>query len=155
MLDASSLKAKQAPPGFALDLVHPPNAQISRDYYRRVGGPWGWVDHLSWADTQWEAYAHHANLSTYLATVDQAPVGYCEYQTQEGGDVQLKYFGLLPEHLGRGLGGAFLSEVIKQAWQLPNIKRLWLHTCTHDHPNALGNYLKRGFEVYQTRTVNE
>jgi GNAT superfamily N-acetyltransferase len=65
--------------------------------------------------------------------------------------VQLAYFGLLPEFLGRRLGGWFLSESIARAWEW-NARRVWVHTCSLDHPAALANYEARGMTVYQIET---
>ncbi len=59
------------------------------------------------------------------------------------------YFGLLPEFIGRGLGGPLLTAAVRRAWEIPGARRVWLHTCTEDHPQALANYLSRGFSVFR------
>jgi GNAT superfamily N-acetyltransferase len=77
-------------------------------------------------------------------------VGYFELESQAGGNVEISYFGLLPESIGKGLGGALLSAAVEGAWKLPDTRRVWVHTCTHDHEHALANYLKRGFRIFKT-----
>jgi GNAT superfamily N-acetyltransferase len=68
---------------------------------------------------------------------------------QEGGQVELAYFGLLPSFIGRGLGTELLAAAIDRAWQL-RPGRVWVHTCTLDHPRALQTYQSRGFEIYKS-----
>jgi GNAT superfamily N-acetyltransferase len=69
------------------------------------------------------------------------------------GEVELVQFGLTPEFIGQGLGKFFLQWAIDRAWGY-GPRRLWLHTCTLDHPAALPNYLKAGFRIYkEERTV--
>jgi GNAT superfamily N-acetyltransferase len=121
---------------------------INRDFYRAVGGQWHWVDRLSWTDEQWQRYVEQPGLSTWIARLDGQQVGYFELDHQPEIGVEIAYFGLMPEFIGRGLGGVLLSEAIGRAWQL-GTKRVWVHTCTLDHPNALDNYLARGLEIYK------
>jgi GNAT superfamily N-acetyltransferase len=106
---------------------------------------------LSWSDERWQEYIDQPGLQTWIGYLDDAEVGYFELDRQPATGVEIAYFGLLPEFIGRGLGGALLTEAIRRAWQL-GTKRVWVHTCTLDHPQALSNYLARGLEIYQTRT---
>ncbi len=73
-----------------------------------------------------------------------------ELEAQAGGSVEIVYFGLLPEFIGQGLGGALLSAAVGRAWEVRDTKRVWVHTCSQDHENALSNYLARGFELFRT-----
>ncbi len=67
---------------------------------------------------------------------------------------EIAYFGLLPEFIGRGLGGALLTSAIEEAWRMsPSITRVWVHTCTCDHPSALANYQARGMVIYKRETA--
>jgi GNAT superfamily N-acetyltransferase len=73
------------------------------------------------------------------------------YDLHSGGEAEIVTFGLLPEFVGRGLGGFALTLGIQQAWALaPSVKRVWLHTSTFDHPRALPNYHRRGFRTFKT-----
>ncbi|MBI1368641.1 MAG: GNAT family N-acetyltransferase [Planctomycetes bacterium] len=143
----------EAPAGWGIDLVTPPDGAVNDRFYRRVGANWLWKDRLSWSMSDWHAYARREGLSTWIARLDDDEVGYAELHDDAAGSVQLCYFGLLPEHIGRGLGRRMLDDVLKIAWALPGTRRVWLHTCTNDHPHALSNYQARGFEIYHTRLI--
>jgi GNAT superfamily N-acetyltransferase len=80
------------------------------------------------------------------------PAGYSELNFISAGQVKLEYFGLFPEFIGRGLGGWFLDWTVHQAWR-PGVRRIWVHTCTLDHPNALPVYQKAGFQIYNRVTA--
>jgi GNAT superfamily N-acetyltransferase len=125
--------------------------QYSKFLYALVGSSWEWQDKLSWTDAQWEAYAHDSALRTFVGYYEGTPAGYFELQQQPGDDVELAYFGLSPGFIGRGLGGPLLSTAIAEAWDMKP-RRVWVHTCDLDHPNALVNYQARGFKVYKVET---
>jgi GNAT superfamily N-acetyltransferase len=125
-----------------------PLPELNRFLYVTVGAPWNWYMRLTWSWQKWHDYLAQATVSTWVAYQGATPIGYFELQKQAGGNAEIVYFGLLPEFVGKGVGGALLEDAIHQAWQLAN-NRIWLHTCTLDHPNALPNYLRRGFEIFK------
>ncbi len=126
--------------------------QFNRLLYCLVGADWTWIDKLKWADQQWRAYAESENLRTFIAYSDGTIAGYYELRRDEAGDVEIAIFGLAPKFIGRGFGGALLTHALEEAWRMrPN--RVWLHTCTLDHPAALPNYQARGMRVYKTETT--
>ena len=127
----------------------PPRPELNRRYYEQVGADWQWTDRLSWSAEDWAEYACRPALHTYLGVLAGEEAGYFELEEQAEGDVEIALFGLLPGFIGKGLGGAFLSEAIDKAWALPGTRRVWVHTCTLDHENALANYEKRGFRVFK------
>ncbi len=90
-----------------------------------------------------------------MAYVDGTPAGYAELEAQPGGDVEIKYFGLLPAFIGLGLGGALLTDIIRRALALDGARRVWLHTCDLDHPGALANYQRRGFRIFKIEEGSE
>lgn len=153
MTDRAELIAKPSPEGLELTRILPNNGAVNQRFYQEVGRDWAWHDRLTWTEGQWSSYAARDGLSTWIAKLDGVEIGYAELESQAGGDVQLCYFGLLPDYIGQGLGGAMLSRVIEIAWAIPGAKRVWLHTCTADHPGARANYESRGFEVYRTERV--
>ena len=126
------------------------NHHINRFFYSWVGGPFQWTDKLSWSDSQWQSYAEDDNLRLWIGYLNGTPAGYFELQKQ-GDDVEIFYFGLAEGFLDKGIGGHFLSEAISQAWNW-DAKRVWVHTCSLDHPYALKNYQARGFRVYKEET---
>lgn len=152
MKSASSLKAISASKGLQIYECEIKQFQFNKFLYQLVGRDWEWIDKLSWSDEQWKAYAENDNLRTWVAYYKGSPAGYYELQQQNSGDVEIAYFGLAPKFIGWGFGGYLLSQAIKSAWKMKETKRVWVHTCTLDHPGALQNYKARGMEVYRVDT---
>lgn len=121
-----------------------------RYLYVEVGRAYHWVDRLSWTEEEIRAWL--AGPSTvWLMTVAGAPAGYFELRGHPDGSMEIAYFGLMPEFVGQGLGRRLLAWAVEAAWaEKPS--RVWLHTCTLDHPSALPNYLKRGFKKVRDET---
>jgi GNAT superfamily N-acetyltransferase len=152
MRDRSALRPGRAPePAVRVDRVHDCPASFYRYLYTEVGREYAWVDRLGWSDETIRAHLNNANVSLWLMTVHGAPAGYFELKRDRSGGVEIAYFGLLPEFIGRGLGGHLLTEAVEQAWAL-GPDRVWLHTNTQDHPAAIANYLKRGFTAFHSET---
>lgn len=124
--------------------------RFNRDLYFRVGEQWDWVDRRTWTDEQWKEYATAPELWTFAGYYEQALAGYYELRRDSEGGIEIAYFGLLPGWIGRGLGGALLTSALERAWRMePTPSRVWVHTCNHDHPQALANYKARGMVVYK------
>ena len=103
-----------------------------------------------WTDKQWEEYGLGPELRTFGAYYDNSLAGYYELRRDNEGGIEIAYFGLLPEFIGRGFGGALLTSAIEEAWRMsPSITRVWVHTCTYDHASALTNYQVRGLVIYK------
>lgn len=126
----------------------------NRLLYDLVGDDWQWFDKRSWTDDDWRKYAEAENLRTWVGYLGGSPAGYYELQKQENDNIEIAYFGLLRPFIARGLGGYLLSHAIMSAWEWA-AKRVWVHTCTLDHPSALKNYQARGMKVYKTETANQ
>lgn len=124
--------------------------QVNRFLYQLVGGPWSWTDKLSWTNAQWENYVRSEHLRTFLACYDDSLAGYYELSHDAADDVEIAYFGLVPQFVGKGIGGALLTHALRRAWAWP-ARRVWCHTCSLDHPAALPNYQARGMKVYHSR----
>ncbi len=120
-----------------------------RFLYAEVGRAHQWVDRLPWSPAEIRAYLADPAVTLWLLTVWGAPAGYFELRRDPDGSIEIAYFGLLREFLGRGLGGHLLTQAVQRAWDA-GATRVWVHTSTLDHPSALPNYLKRGFKVYKT-----
>ena len=95
------------------------------------------------------AYLSDPAVSLWVMTVGDAVAGYFELRREDEKSTEIVYFGLLPEFTGRGLGGFLLTEAVERAWA-SGARRVWLHTCSFDHPVAIQNYLDRGFIVFKT-----
>lgn len=123
-----------------------------RYLYCEVGRNYHWVDRLGWTDEQIQAYYSQPSVSLWVLYCAGAPGGYFELcQHEDDRSVEIAYFGLLKEFIGRGLGKYLLSFAVERAWE-KTIHRVWLHTCTLDHPAALSNYVQRGFKPFQQET---
>ncbi len=126
--------------------VHTCPPSFYRYLYREVGRPWHWIDRLPWPDEFIRTHLASAGIETWLLSHDTVPAGFAELERAPDGSVELVYFGLLPDFIGRGVGRAFLDAVLERAWD-GGSRRVWLHTCTLDHPRALPHYLSAGFRV--------
>jgi len=115
---------------------------------------WSWNDKRLWSDQQWKEYGLSPELRTFAAHHDGSLAGYYELRFDDERGVEIAYFGLLPEFIGRGLGGALLTSAIGDAWRTTSsVSRVWVHTCTLDHPGALANYQARGMVIYKQETT--
>ena len=131
-----------------------PDFQLNKFFYKQVGKKHRWLDRLSWSDEKWINYISNKNLETYLITEKEDLAGFFELlYNPELKETEISYFGLLEEYIGKGIGGYALSEAIKRCFK-KDIKRVWLHTCTLDHPNALKNYIARGMTVFKKENIN-
>lgn len=145
----SQLRPKRSDhPDFAVRKLGVPLPAFNRFLYETVGRDWRWVDRLAWSETQWADWVQRPQLHTWVGYAHGTPAGYFELEEQADGDVEIAYFGLLPAFIGQGLGGQLLSECVECAWAL-GAKRVWVHTCSLDHPGALANYRARGFRVFR------
>ena len=120
-----------------------------RHLYVEVGRNYDWIDRLPWSDEDIVAHLSQAEISLWLMTDDGAAAGYFELRRCEDGSVEVAYFGLLPEFIGRGLGKYLLTRAVEEAWAA-GANRVWLHTCTLDDPAAMPNYLKRAFRPFKS-----
>jgi GNAT superfamily N-acetyltransferase len=132
-----------------IERQHDCSIDLFRFLYVEVGRNYHWIDRLPWTDEQIAEYLQRAENSLWLLTYNGEPAGYFELHKCEDGSIELAYFGLLGNFIGRGLGKHLLSRATEQAWT-EGANRVWLHTCTLDDPAALPNYLKRGFKPFKT-----
>lgn len=145
-----------SPAALAYQLVRAeiPCPALNRFLYTAVGARWYWYGRLSWDHARWLRYLS-GPVETWVAYVSGTPAGYFELELQAGGSVELVFFGLMPDFVGKGMGGALLSDAIRRAWAMGAPQRVWVHTCDLDHPSALANYQARGFRVFKQETKLE
>lgn len=150
MRDPSALRAARvADPSLAVVRVEKPDPALWRWLYTEVGREYRWVDRLEWSEEEANAYLSDRKVSLWLLTAGERTAGYFELRQEDDGAVEIVYLGLLPEFTGRGLGGHLLTEAVERAWAA-GARRVWLHTCSFDHPGAIPNYISRGFVVFST-----
>ena len=131
-----------------------PDFQLNKFFYKQVGKKHRWLDRLNWSDEKWINYISNKNLDTYNISDSENLVGFFELLNNPHlSETEISYFGLLEEYIGRGIGGYALSVAIRKSFE-KDIKRVWLHTCTLDHPNALKNYIARGMTVFKKENIN-
>ena len=148
MLDPADLKNEVIEKNYDLKTTDCSLPELNRFLYLAVGSPWTWYMRVTWTYQQWANYLDNSNIVTWVAYRNATPIGYFELELQPDKNVEIAYFGLIPEFIGKGHGKALLQDAIKKAWELGG-KRVWLHTCSLDHPQALSNYLTRGFKVFR------
>jgi GNAT superfamily N-acetyltransferase len=136
-----------------IELLEDCSVPFFRFLYQEVGSDYHWTDRLSWSDDRIREHLANSAVTLWLMSWDEDPAGYFELRRHEDDSVEIAYFGLLPGFIGRGWGKYLLTRAVQTSWQ-QKPTRVWLHTCTLDHPAALPNYLRRGFrpvreEVYE------
>lgn len=122
-----------------------PGPDKYRALFRRVGAPWLWFSRLAMGEAALTAIVHHPGVAIFAA-VDRAgiEVGLLELDYRAPGQCEIAYFALVPELAGRGLGRWLMAEALARAWR-KGVTRVWVHTCTLDHPSALNFYRAQGF----------
>jgi len=139
---------------YSLNQVLSNDFQLNKFFYKQIGKNYQWVDRLVWTDKNWIEYVSSPNLFTFVLKNNEEIAGFFELiYHKDKLETEIAYFGLLKEYFGKKLGGYMLSEAIKKSFSF-NVKRVWVHTCSLDHKNAIKNYLSRGMKIYSTETAN-
>jgi ribosomal protein S18 acetylase RimI-like enzyme len=133
-------------PGLRIERVRTPCPEYNKFLHVVVGAPWRWGGRSDWGEKQWRAHVGRDELETWVMYRDGTPAGYFELERNPAGDAQILVFGLLPQFVGQGLGGHLLTKAVQRAFA-SGANRVWLQTCSHDHPHALKNYQARGFRL--------
>lgn len=139
-------------PGLRIEKVEIPCPELNKFFHTLVGYDYQWGGRSDWGRNKWYDYADRDELETWIAYMRGTPAGYFELEKQPNGDVQIPCIGLLPQFVGKGLGGVLLTRAVERAWELSE-RAVFLRTCSLDHPHALHNYLARGFHVAETKTT--
>jgi ribosomal protein S18 acetylase RimI-like enzyme len=138
---------------YSLDLLEPINFQLNKFFYKNIGKKHKWIDRLIWSETQWIDYVSSSKVETFIFKYKDNLVGFFELIFhKENKEVEIAYFGLLEEFQNKKLGSYLLSEAIKISF-IHKVNRVWLHTCSLDHKNALNNYIGRGMKIFKTETL--
>jgi len=116
-----------------------------------VGGPWLWWGRKVLNDDELEQIIHDPQVEVHVLYMDEHPIGFGELDFRTEGEVELVYLGLILDQIGRGIGRWLLGEMLRHAWA-KGPGRVWLHTCTLDHPKAIPFYERAGFVVYKEET---
>ena len=138
---------------YSINLVDPADFQLNKFFYKNIGKKHHWVDRLIWTEKQWIDYVSNKDVKTYILKNEKDLVGYFELILHsEKNEVEIAYLGLLEEYQNKKIGSYLLSSAIKNSF-LNKPKRVWVHTCSLDHKNALNNYIARGMKIFKSETV--
>ena len=141
------------PEGYKIQFIEPTNFQINKFFYKNVGKNHHWVDRLIWGEKEWTQYVSDEKVKTYVLKKKDDLVGYFELIIhKDKNEVEIAYLGLLEEYHNKKLGSYLLSTAIKNSSEC-NPQRVWVHTCSLDHKNALSNYIARGMKIFKKETI--
>ena len=137
----------------SLKLLEPINFQLNKFFYKNIGKKHKWTDRLVWTEAQWIEYVSSKEVRTYILKFKNDLAGFFEliFHTNEK-EVEIAYFGLLEEFQNKKLGSYLLSQAIRKSFN-SKINRVWVHTCSLDHKNALKNYIARGMKIFKSETI--
>jgi len=136
------------PDGFLLQPLTDRDPDAYRTLFRKVGGNWLWFSRLVMSDEELISVLKNPTREIYVIRHDDQDVGLMELDFSEPNEVELVFLGLTSNVTGKGIGRAVISAATALAWAKP-VERFWVHTCTFDHPSALGFYIRSGFIPYQ------
>ncbi len=143
----------QSTDSYSLNLLDPINFQLNKFFYKNIGKKHRWIDRLVWAESQWIDYVSNNKVKTYIFKYKEELVGFFELIFHfEKKEVEIAYFGILEEFQNKKLGSYLLTQAIKKSF-VGNINRVWVHTCSLDHKNALNNYIARGMKIFKTENI--
>lgn len=147
MTDPTQLRAKHVGvEGLEVRRVEIPSPGFSWFLHQAVGADYRWGGRETWSEAEWRTCVGQPGFETWVAYVTGAPAGYFEFGKLDDGSIRIHSLGLLKAFFGRGLGAHLLTTAVEIAWKRAP-RRVWLNTCSHDHPHALDNYRARGFRV--------
>jgi len=145
--------SKPFPKGYKIDFIEPTDFQLNKFFYKNIGKKHHWVDRLSWSENEWINYTSNKKVKTYILKKDEDLAGYFELiEHKDKDEVEIAYLGLLEEYHNKKLGSHLLSSAIQKSF-LTNPQRVWVHTCSLDHKNALTNYIARGMKIFKKETI--
>ena len=139
---------------YTLSLIDPINFQLNKFFYKNIGKKHKWVDRLTWSEEKWINYVSDKNVKSYVFKFKDDLVGFFELiNHSEKNETEIAYFGILEEYQNKKLGSYLLSEAIKKSFK-NKVNRVWVHTCSLDHKNALNNYISRGMKIFKKEILN-
>ena len=138
---------------YSLNLLEPQNFQLNKFFYKNIGKKHKWIDRLVWTENQWIDYVSSEKVKTYVLKYKEDLAGFFELIFHsEKNEIEIAYFGILEEFQNKKLGSYLLSQAIQKSFKR-DINRVWVHTCSLDHKNALNNYIARGMKIFKTETI--
>ena len=122
---------------------------LNKFFYKQIGQNHRWTDRLSWNDNMWVNYVSDQSVNTFVLMHNKNLAGYFErIYNKQSNEFEIAYFGILHEYRNKKFGAYLLSKAIELSFK-DGAKRVWVHTCTFDHKNAIKNYLSRGMKIFK------
>ena len=138
---------------YKIKLINPPDFRLNKFFYKSIGKNHNWIDRLIWTEKQWVEFTTNKYIKTYVLTKKDDLAGYFELIFhQDKNEIEIAYLGILEEYQNKKLGSYLLSAAIKNSF-LDGPSRVWVHTCSLDHRNALSNYLSRGMKIFKKESI--
>ena len=147
-------ESEQPSEDYKVNLIEPTDFQLNKFFYKNIGKSHSWVDRLTWTDKQWINYTSDRSVRTFVLKKKDDLAGYFELiMHKDKKEVEIAYLGLLEEYHNQKLGSFLLSSAIRNSFN-EKTNRVWVHTCSLDHKNALKNYLSRGMKIFKKETIS-
>ncbi|KRP94132.1 GCN5 family acetyltransferase [Bradyrhizobium yuanmingense] len=141
--------SRDDPPGaWTLRKVDAPALPWYRDLFRRVGEGWLWFSRARMTDAELAAIIHAPGIEVYALVLDGRDEGLLELDFREPGQCELTYFGVTAGLIGTGAARFLMNRALERAWSR-DVRRVWVHTCTFDHPSAVAFYQRSGFRPFR------
>lgn len=150
MKSKPDVRSERSDAPWRLRRVTQPNPDWYRELFRRVGSDWLWYSRLVMPLAELQTILGSDAVEVYALSANGVDEGLLELDFRDSGQCELAFFGLTAAVQGQGAGRWLMNRAVQRAWDQP-IGRFWVHTCTHDHPDALGFYLRSGFVPYARR----
>jgi len=136
-----------------VQLEKKPTIDFCKFFYKEVGRDFFWRDRLKWTDQDWLDYVNNNFFKLYILKHNNKLAGYYELlYDPKTTSMEIPYFGIFKEFYGKKIGGYLLTDALSTSFK-QKITKVWVHTCTLDHPNALKNYLARGMKIFKTEKI--
>jgi len=134
-------------------LEEKPTPDLCKFFYKEIGKDFFWRDRLKWSEQDWLNYINNDFFKLYILKYNNKLAGYYELLYDPRAlSMEIVYFGIFKEFYGKGIGGYLLTDAILNSFN-QKVDKVWVHTCTLDHPNALKNYLARGMKIFKTEEI--
>ena len=126
---------------------------LNKFFYKQIGKNHRWTDRLSWNNNMWVNYVSDKSVNTFVLMYNKNLAGYFErIYNKQSNEFEIAYFGILYEYRNKKFGAYLLSKAIELSFK-DGAKRVWVHTCTFDHKNAIKNYLSRGMKIFKEEKI--
>ncbi|HKU67190.1 MAG TPA: GNAT family N-acetyltransferase [Candidatus Baltobacteraceae bacterium] len=148
MRERADPRPERVSPALTIEAFTQPDARRYRALVRHVGEPYLWQSPLLITDEQFAEQVRDPKVAIYALLTGGRDEGILHLDFRQAGECEVRLFGVSERLRGTGAGRKLMNYALDAAWSRP-IRRLWLHTCTLDHPDALPFYIRSGFAPFK------